>query len=218
MFRKGWLIVCLLLGIILYSGLASAEEQDGSDSDFSPDRVKAEAQEAVDEPIDEDDCSALFGSEEIEARNEARRKAILVRVRESNGIITVMHHGEHWRSYAHGHAQGLDLIGIEKDEHGEFHALIEVSEEVAEEYDCECGVYEVSRDASLFSSAPVLWMNRNLVLLDYDDELAYLTIDPEDRYLFRLVWQSRWTIIQPQEPTKRSSRSKRKRRKSRRRR
>lgn len=156
---------------------------------------------------DEDDCSALFGSEVIENQNEDRRTKILANVIESQGIVTVLHHAKHWKETIHAHGLGLDLISIEKEEDGKYHAFFDVTDNLAEYYGCESGIYEVSQDASLFSKAPVLWISRNFVLLEYEGQLTYITPDPDTRYIFRLVWQSTWTISRPKKQT--SSRSRR---------
>ncbi len=173
------------------------------------------------EPYDEDDCSALFGSEEVEKKNEIRREKRLERVMESNGTITVVHHSEQWSEATHGVCKGVALDSIEKDEDGEYRALFDVNDPIADLYGCEPGLYEVSQDASIFSEAAVLWIDRNFVLLGYEGELTYLTPNPDQRYIVRMIWQSPWTIARPKDPS-RNSRSKRaqnrRHRKSRRRR
>ncbi len=167
----------------------------------------------------EDQCVALFGSERLEERNENRRERLLVRVRESNGVITVMHHADKWDDPIRAQCEGLDLEFIEKSENDGYHAFFEVTDELAGRYGCEGGIYEVSQDAALFSSASVLWIDPDLVLLEYDHDLAYLTPDPGASHAFRLVWQSEWTLDREEAASKPKAkkRSKRRRKKKKRR-
>ncbi len=207
-----FLVTLFFLMILGFPGWSQAEEEATAPSESS--------KEKQDEILDEDDCSLLFGSEELEKENEQHREKRLEHVMESNGIITIMHHSKQWSEATHGMCEGIELETIEKDENGEYLAIFEVGEDIAEMYDCEPGLYEVSQDASIFSQAAVLWIDKRFVLLGYEGELTYLTPDPENRYIVRMIWQSPWTISRPKEPSRSRSNSRRSRRhrKSRRRR
>ncbi len=203
---------------------AAEADEDGHDHD--PERSVEDEDDSLaldDEESEEEElhpaqeCPGMFGSQSVWDDNEAKRKKNLVRAYGANGRYTVMHKARSWGQPVRFRIRGLDLEDVEIDEDGHRSVLLEVSEDVADLFGCEAGLYELERDNSLLRDTSVLKILDDAVLLDYQGHLVYLPVHDWDDPSFRLVWQSRWAIPRPREEYKPKSRSRRNNRRKKRR-
>lgn len=196
-------IAVFVLAFSLQAPPGRAETVDRGDEDleekqndtWESDRSKAERSE--DGPYRAaETCYALFGNDALHCKNREHRQEVLVKVGGSKGRYYVLHRAKKWDTPIRLRIKGIFFKGIVKDESGDSHVLLRISEEVAETFKCPSGTYRLDRDDSILSDAVVLAVHDDVVLLECNGKLTYMCKGDEASPFFRMIWQSPWEVIQ----------------------
>lgn len=224
MIRK---VSILLAGLLLAPAARAQADPPPAEDEQVPAAVQLEeadslAQELLDESLPSSACPDLFGTDRERDENWERLRDLELRAWEGRHCITLVHSGalEKPRPV---HYTGLELITTTCDQEGYAVALFRF--EGLDEIDCPPGLYAVEPGDCLGEDTRVLVVLTDVVLVEHDHQVFYMASEhgacgPGEPPVFRMVWDSPWSMprLQPAGSSRsRSSAAARRRRKIRRR-
>jgi len=209
LFKQLFILSSLVAGLIAIQWpafafgkeIAQEGEDPGTQSAFNAESITSfEEDQADSQTFESDSCPEIFGDEETVRQNRERREQLFVRLRRVGEDYVVVHRATAWRAPEHARIKGMQLDDIRIESEKRREAVVYLPEDIARRYGCESGRYKVAAGDGLFDRAVILAVRQDLLLVEYDDMLAYLTMNPNERVDFRMVWQSFWTMPHPVEP------------------
>jgi hypothetical protein len=136
------------------------------------------------------DCELLFGTDADRRRNAAHRASTLeeVEVREYTIDVT---HSTSWAEPRPMDLQELTLVGTLVRRGCASLAIFELELDPARSQ-CPGGLYLVNVDDSIGAACPVLAIAENIVLVERDGELRYMSTQEANEPVWRMVWHPNW--------------------------
>lgn len=151
------------------------------------------------EIYDSSQCSVLFGNQQARERNRSLRHNNLVSIRRYKHATVIVHH-TNWKEPKYLKYSGISLADIKHDKYDDKPvAYIEVTDQL-DQFDCDPGLYTIRVDDCIGGKAKVLAILDDMILLEMENNLRYLTNNPNiGKPLWQMVWASRWKIVKTQE-------------------
>lgn len=182
-------------GILLFAGMIGAIS-----SEAYADPNTSEDPETI---YPASDCAVLFGRQDDFRENRWARETSIDFIQAytelPNPRIYVGHYGVYSDPPERLAPRDLRLVTVESGG-----ALVRVN---SDRFGCPTGLYRVGVDYDFGADGHVLAMFENLVLLEYDGQLMYLTNSPGVGPIWSMVWVSPWSIRYPVASSGRSGRS-----------
>jgi len=157
---------------------------------------------ALDDALPSSACPRLFGTDPDRDENLERLDELDIRAWKGRHCITLVHSGA-LKQPRPVHFTGIELLATTLDQDGFGVALFRLDDEI-EAVDCEPGLYAVEPGDCLGEDTRVLVVLDDLVLVEHDQRLSYLVskdgpYGPGRPPVFRMVWDSPWSMprLQP---------------------
>ena len=147
--------------------------------------------------LDPGQCPALFGDADDQDYNRRVREAKLTWL-EVRGNVVEITHTTSWKRPFYLELAGVALAETTVDEAGAWSAVVDVQDAVA---GCPSGRYAVGEDVSLGKQARVMGVTDGVMLVDFEDKLAYLMTAEAEVPTWQMVWRSGWYFIKRREVT-----------------
>jgi len=187
--------------------------------------VEASAETSADTPTEtsrgapasdaaDPECDRLFGAEDDQEQNAARRQSRLILVEDGPSYIDVVQTGG-WTEPTEIAFRGLTLKDTMPEAEETGVAVFEVEPELGF---CDPGEYEVEVDDSIGDRSRVLAILPGLVVVEHGDGLRYVRSETfRGQPTFKVSWRSPFSIVVESDAPTKSPRSRRSARRRRRR-
>jgi hypothetical protein len=153
---------------------------------------------ALDEILAARRCPRLFGDAARRRLHREQRTAALIAVERRRDVVEITH-AMQWDRPFYLELAGVELVATEIGEDGRWTALLSIDEQAAADVGCTSGRYRVAADAALGKQARVVAVVDDIVLVEFEGNLAYL-LAPEARIpVWQMVWRSGWYFVRPRE-------------------
>ncbi len=177
----------LSLLIVLAVGAAPTSSEAAADTEVTS---NADAEVATDSAVDEEACQAVFGDEADHVENHRMRVQRIESVIQMGDHADILYF-EDADEPSIMSIKGMTLVSSSIDD-----GVAEVRIESEAGLPCDDGVYSVETDQSIGRDAHVVAVLDDVVLVDYDGDLRYLSVDGA-KVDWNLIWRSRFSIAPP---------------------
>ena len=155
-------------------------------------------------------CPQLFGNSAQHQDIKRWQKTAVQSIEQDKYCIDLVH-SKNWKDPKRVKLKGFELIKIERHKNCPSMALIQVDANSLGA-NCPSGLYAVSGDSAIGQNGRVVAIIGDILLIELQGQLSYLSTSPGQQPVWRLTWRSPWQISTPQASS--SSRGKTGRRKA----
>lgn len=155
--------------------------------------ARADAAPETDGPVEKiltaADCPFVLGTGGSHATNAARRDKVVSWVEASGSVVDITHSAR-WRRPYYLEFDGLGL-GETTFRDGAWAAVVDLDES----FGCPAGRYQLTPDDNLGGDTWVIAVLPDLVLVEFQGNLAYLLTEDGEAPTWRMVWRSPWKTV-----------------------